>query len=213
MKNSQHCRQRKVMSFPARCVSSRSGDPHAGHFNGSSGSCPHENGMASVAASARPFGPGRLRNHLRGEMSAFRSFRRVLDGEPTATAQLRDGIIDLDWPVPRTPTTVLVVEDDPVTRDFYRQALMAAGYTVVAVEDGIDALQRTESDLPDVVVLDLHLPRLAGRDVYQELRAHPETRNIPIIVVTGTDADLEPAISHILRKPVHPERLVAAVDE
>ena len=81
----------------------------------------------------------------------------------------------------------MVVEDDPYLRGFYRQALMISGYTVVAVEDGIDALRHVETDAPDLVILDIELPRLSGRDVQQKLAAHAATRNIPIVVVTGSE--------------------------
>ena len=110
---------------------------------------------------------------------------------------------------------ILVVEDDPDLRVFYRQVLMINGYTVIAVEDGIDALRRIETDPPDLVILDIELPRLGGRDVQQELAAHTATRHIPIMVVSGTDTKtLDPvAFSCILRKPVTAEGLVAAVDE
>jgi CheY-like chemotaxis protein len=111
-------------------------------------------------------------------------------------------------------TTILVVEDDAPTRDLYRQALLTAGYNVVAVEDGVDALRRIEGDTPDAVVLDLMLPRLGGRDVYKELRSREETRNIPVVIVTGTDTrDLDPNdFRYFLRKPIHPDALIVVVD-
>jgi CheY-like chemotaxis protein len=51
--------------------------------------------------------------------------------------------------------------------------------------DGIEALYQLDSELPDLVVLDLGLPRLSGRDVQQDIFANPRTRHIPILVVTG----------------------------
>ena len=82
-------------------------------------------------------------------------------------------------------TTVLVVEDDQQLRTHYRAALKAAGYEVVAVDDGLTALRQVEQALPDAVVLDLGLPRLHGRDVYRELATNPMTSGIPVVVVTG----------------------------
>src|SRR5688572_22043982 len=84
-------------------------------------------------------------------------------------------------------TTVLVVEDDRELREMYRAVLMGAGHTVVAVEDGIDALRHIEQVPPNLIVLDLVLPRLSGYDVQRELASRAETRDIPIVVVTGTD--------------------------
>ena len=108
----------------------------------------------------------------------------------------------------------MVVEDDPHLRTFYRQVLVINGYTVVAVEDGLDALRYIDTDAPDLVILDIELPRLSGRDVQQELAAHAATRNIPIVVVTGSDtAALDRrAFFCILSKPVTEDRLVAVVE-
>ena len=113
------------------------------------------------------------------------------------------------------PKTVLVVEDDSSLRELYRSALVSAGYAVVAVEDGIDALRRVERETPHAVVLDMALPRLGGRDVQRELRARPETSGIPIVVVSGTDvSDLkESDFATVLKKPIHPEAVVYAVDK
>jgi CheY-like chemotaxis protein len=113
------------------------------------------------------------------------------------------------------PSTVLVVEDDAATREMYRQALTASGHRVVAVADGIGALRHIEVELPDVVVLDLVLPRVGGHDVYKELRAHPESRHVPVIIVTGSDAsELEPStVRFFLRKPVSPEALARIVED
>ena len=105
------------------------------------------------------------------------------------------------------------MEDDPGLRTLYRTVLMEAGFMVVAVEDGIDALRHVELSAPSAVVLDLDLPRLGGRDVQAELAAHSVTANIPIIVVTGGDtADLDrTAYACVLQKPISPEDLVEAV--
>lgn len=110
--------------------------------------------------------------------------------------------------------SVLIVEDDPPLRELYRTLLREAGYTVVAVEDGLAALHSIEKRRPAAVVLDLVLPRLSGRDVYQELKARPDTCDIPVVVVSGHDvSDLNEAeFASVLRKPLQPENLVAAVE-
>ena len=108
---------------------------------------------------------------------------------------------------------VLVVEDDPALRELYRSSLRVAGYAVVAVSDGIDALRRVEREPPDAVVLDLGLPRLNGRDVQRELKSAPDTRHIPIVVVSGSDtSDLNPSdFACVLHKPISADTLLAAV--
>ena len=109
---------------------------------------------------------------------------------------------------------MLIVEDDAALRGLYRLSLKAAGYDVVAVEDGLDALRQVEQTVPNAVVLDLELPRLSGRDVQRELASRAETAAVPVVVVTGTDTrDLDEAdFACILRKPIHPEVLVYAIE-
>ena len=108
---------------------------------------------------------------------------------------------------------VLIVEDDPSLRSLYRALLQLEGYTVVAVEDGIDALRHIELNTPAALVLDLGLPRLGGRDVQREITGRMELRGIPIIVVTGEPTDdLDPNdYVCILRKPLEPQALISAV--
>ena len=110
---------------------------------------------------------------------------------------------------------MLIVEDDPQLREVYRMALRAAGHVVLAVEDGTDALRQIEQAVPDLVVLDLALPRLGGHDVHRELKARPDTRDIPIVVVTGTDLSEAEArdFACVLRKPCDSDRLIAAVEQ
>src|SRR5919204_2837649 len=113
--------------------------------------------------------------------------------------------------------TVLLVEDDRATREMFGYALRIGGFDVLLAGDGFTALrlieEQVEERLPDVVVLDLNLPQLSGRDVHQEILAHAETRVIPVIVVTGTESDPLPKVFRTLRKPVAPDVLVAVVQE
>ena len=112
----------------------------------------------------------------------------------------------------RSPFVVLVVEDDRDTRELYRAALTAAGYAVVAVEDGFDALRILEQKPPAAVVLDLGLPRLRGLDVAREMAADAVLQQVPVIVVTGEPGDLnEKDFACVLRKPITPDRLISAV--
>ena len=117
--------------------------------------------------------------------------------------------------IPSPSKRVLVVEDDPQLRELYRMGLRAAGYVVIAVEDGADALRHVEQAIPALVVLDLGLPRLHGRDVHSELKARTDTRDIPIVIVTGgevSEADAK-QFACVLRKPCDADRLVEAVQQ
>ena len=110
------------------------------------------------------------------------------------------------------PSTILVVEDDPVTRELYRVALTAGGNVVIAVRDGVDALRVMEQRQPAAVVLDLSLPGLSGADVAQEMSAQPPLSAVPIIIVTGDASGIDPTrFACVLHKPINPADLIDAV--
>jgi DNA-binding response OmpR family regulator len=115
-------------------------------------------------------------------------------------------------PTPRRPA-VLIVEDDPELRTLYRTALSLAGYAVLAVGDGVDALRHIDTDRPDIVVLDMGLPLLGGHDVSLEVKSHVETSTIPIVVVTGDARGLNTSeYACVLQKPIDLDTLVRTVE-
>jgi CheY-like chemotaxis protein len=115
---------------------------------------------------------------------------------------------------PDPAALILLVEDDAPTRDLYRSSLISAGFRVIAVSNGVEALRRLEAERPDAVVLDLGLPMLDGRDVRREMASRPEWRDIPVVVVTGTDSGgVTPDVAAILQKPVHGEVIGFAVEQ
>jgi CheY-like chemotaxis protein len=108
--------------------------------------------------------------------------------------------------------SILIVEDDHDLRRMFRLALSVAGYTVSETADGINALRFVELLKPDLIVLDLGLPMLSGLDVQREIAAHAQTRNILVVIVTGSAASLDDLGVHcVLRKPVSPDYLVDVV--
>ena len=114
--------------------------------------------------------------------------------------------------MPRRPL-LLVVEDDHVLRDLYRVTLSLSNFAVHACEDGLDALHYLDQSRPDVIVLDLDLPRISGTVLYDEIRARRRAERVPIIVVTGLPKipDLPQAV--VLRKPVTPDQLIRAIED
>ena len=113
--------------------------------------------------------------------------------------------------------TVLVVDDDAATVLLVWQALEAAGYEVSTAADGAECLGLVLAGAPDLIVLDLKMPLIDGVGVLQHLRARPETRQLPVVVLTAhgdfgsrVDAWLSGA-ERFLRKPVSMEALVAEV--
>jgi DNA-binding response OmpR family regulator len=107
---------------------------------------------------------------------------------------------------------VLIVEDDLLLSQLYRTALGIAGFTVRQAADGLQALREIDADPPALIVLDLALPLVDGFAVHQEVAAHPHTRDIPIVIVTGSARHLEALnVPCVLRKPVLPDELVSVV--
>lgn len=90
---------------------------------------------------------------------------------------------------------------------------MMAGFDVREVGDGFDALHAIDIKRPDLVVLDLALPRLSGHSVLEELTAQAYTRHIRVLVVTGSTASEVEQLQAdcVMRKPVSPDKLVEAV--
>jgi DNA-binding response OmpR family regulator len=82
---------------------------------------------------------------------------------------------------------VLFVDDDPILREFAVVHLSSDQATVETAPDGRAALARLETDIPDVLLLDLEMPQMDGFEVLQRVRADPRLERLPVIVVTGRD--------------------------
>jgi DNA-binding response OmpR family regulator len=108
--------------------------------------------------------------------------------------------------------TILLVEDDEELRRLFRTALVLAGFDVVEAGDGMEALRWIDHSPPALVILDLLLPRVSGLIVQQEIAAQAITRDIPIVVITGSliSAD-DMHVACFLRKPIAPDQLITAV--
>jgi DNA-binding response OmpR family regulator len=112
---------------------------------------------------------------------------------------------------------VLVVDDDPTVSDVVRRYLERAGHRVTVATDGAAALDAVTRHRPDLIVLDLMLPGLDGREVCRRLRSHPGTRDIPIIMLTalGDETDrvvgLQVGADDYVTKPFSPRELVLRV--
>ena len=91
-------------------------------------------------------------------------------------------------------------------------ALSLAGYEVEEAGDGIEALHLVENRTPDLVVLDLILQVLDGVSVRQELAASTATKEVPVVIVTGSSINTDALdVACVLHKPVMPDELVNTV--
>ena len=85
------------------------------------------------------------------------------------------------------PQSVLVVEDDPAARDMLRRALEKEGWRVVEAENGRVGLERLSAGMPTLILLDLMMPEMDGFEFMQKLRARPDGRLVPVVVITAKD--------------------------
>jgi CheY-like chemotaxis protein len=97
-----------------------------------------------------------------------------------------------------TPKRILLVEDDRFLRKAAEVRLRRAGYTVITAADGEEAIATASATRPDLVLLDLIMPRMQGFEVLRLLRAQPNMQSVPIVVLTNLsqDADRERAMTH-----------------
>jgi len=115
------------------------------------------------------------------------------------------------------PIRILVVEDYLDTREMYVEFLALNGYDVIAAEDGLEALRIAQALRPDVVVLDIALPRMDGFSVLRRMRADPKLREVPVLTLSASveedyeDSALKAGATKALRKPCLPDELLAAI--
>jgi CheY-like chemotaxis protein len=96
------------------------------------------------------------------------------------------------------PKRILLVEDDRFLRKAAEVRLRRAGYTVITAADGEEAIATASAMRPDLVLLDLIMPRMQGFEVLRVLRTQPTMHGVPIVVLTNLsqDADRERAMTH-----------------
>src|SRR5881409_2539323 len=115
------------------------------------------------------------------------------------------------------PETILVVDDDPDIARFVEVNLRSAGYDVAVAGDGEEALDKASEIRPDLVLLDVMMPRIDGFEVAQRLRRSPQTANTSIIMLTAKalSADkvtgLQSGADDYIIKPFDPVELLARV--
>ncbi|MCW5874254.1 MAG: response regulator [Anaerolineales bacterium] len=113
--------------------------------------------------------------------------------------------------------TLLVVDDDLDTLKLVGTTLEKQGFIIHAAKDGQEALDKVTEVKPDLILLDVMMPKMDGYEVTRRLRANPQTANIPIILFTAKAqvddkvAGLEAGADDYLTKPTHPAELVARV--
>lgn len=125
----------------------------------------------------------------------------------------------------QAPKTVLVVEDEPDVRLYLQTALEDAGFRVLTAGDGVEGLRLANENMPDLISLDLVLPKKSGARMFHEMRRDAVLRDIPVLIVTAhgkneeVSADLESVLANstlstpggYLEKPVRASNYITAV--
>jgi CheY-like chemotaxis protein len=119
----------------------------------------------------------------------------------------------------REKKRILVVDDDNTLREFLQMVFTEKGYEAITAADGAEGLRMAFSELPDVIILDVTMPKLSGWEVCKRLKKDDATKNIPIIFLTAKDQvpdkllGLELGGDRYLTKPFDLEQLEKTVEE
>jgi len=114
-------------------------------------------------------------------------------------------------------TTILVVEDEPIIAELLKETLDIEGYHTVTVLNGEDAVQFALREMPQLIILDIMLPGIDGYEVVRQLRDHPKTMNVPIIVLSACVSHankttaFELGVDNYITKPFDTEELLARI--
>jgi two-component system phosphate regulon response regulator PhoB len=116
--------------------------------------------------------------------------------------------------------SVLFVEDDPAVAEMYKLKLELDGYHVEVAADGEVALKMARTHLPDIIFLDLRLPKLGGFEVLEALRADPETKAVPVVILSShSEQELVErgaklgALDHLIKNKTTPAVLEAGLEK
>ena len=116
------------------------------------------------------------------------------------------------------PVRILLAEDDRILRKAGEVSLRKKGYEVIAAVDGEDALAKTRDHKPDLILLDVIMPKMHGFDVLSALKSDPSVRNIPVIMLTNLEqpADVKRAAdagahSYLVKSNMNLDELAARI--
>lgn len=114
---------------------------------------------------------------------------------------------------------ILVVEDDAQNSYLIRFILEKSGYTVVAVGDGAQAVEAASAESPDLILMDMLLPKMSGYDATRAIKADPDTADVTVIALTAysmkgdRERILEAGCDGYISKPIDPETFVSQMEE
>jgi twitching motility two-component system response regulator PilG len=114
--------------------------------------------------------------------------------------------------------SILVVDDSPTVRKLIAGKLEKCGHAVVCANDGVEALERLENFVPDLILLDITMPRLDGYQVCKQIRSNNSTKDVTVVMISGKDGFFDKVRGRMagttgyITKPFGPETLMKAVE-
>jgi DNA-binding response OmpR family regulator len=122
--------------------------------------------------------------------------------------------------MPADVKRVVCIEDEPEMIDLVRLILGRKGFNVIGANGGVEGLEAVRRERPDLVLLDLMMPDMDGWEVYQQIKADADLREIPVIVVTAKAQSIDKVLGlHIAKvddyisKPFGPQELLESVEK
>ncbi len=112
---------------------------------------------------------------------------------------------------------VLIVDDSPVDSQNLSRIFSDAGWTVVSATNGTDAVTKSKSDIPDLIMMDVNMPGLDGFSATRQIMNDPATRGIPVVFVTSKDQKADRVFAQMLgakgfvTKPYTPTQILSAI--
>ncbi len=114
--------------------------------------------------------------------------------------------------------TILIVDDDPTIVKLLESVLSTQGFKTVVARDGLDAMVQVKNTNPDLILLDVMMPEINGYDVCRNLKFDNQYKNIPIILLTARDQEIDPRVGQLmkidyLQKPIDRTLLISMIDK
>ncbi len=116
-------------------------------------------------------------------------------------------------------STVLVVDDSLSQREMISALLKGNGLNVIVAGDGVEALEQVQSSSPDLVVMDIIMPRMNGYELCRQLKANSETQNLAVVMCSVKKEEfdrywgMKQGADAYIAKPFHPQELVGTVKQ
>lgn len=115
---------------------------------------------------------------------------------------------------------ILVIEDDPLMSRMYEEILTFEKYEVELANDGIEGYEKARKNKPTVIMLDVMMPKMNGMEVLDKLKGDPETKHIPVIMLTNLSGDndakqalLKGAVKYIVKSDYNPKQVTDMLKE